>query len=75
MKSLEFAFEINWPLRTKSASGDRKLKFDQLYCINEWLPNDVLLVSKILLGYEEALWSKNLEINHASREPQVLFIS
>ena len=32
--------------------------FDQLYCINELLANDVLLVSKILLGYEEALWPK-----------------
>ena len=34
------------------------LKFDQLYCINEELTNDDLLVSKILLGYEEALWPK-----------------
>ena len=29
------------------------VKFDQLYCINEWLANDVSLVSKILLGYKE----------------------
>ena len=28
--------------------------------INEMLANDVLLVLKILLGYEEALWPKNL---------------
>ena len=44
------------------------LKFDQLYCtINEWLANDDLLVSKILLGCEEALWSKKkLEISHVS---------
>ena len=35
------------------------LKFDQLYCINKWLANDVSLVSKILLGHEEALWPKN----------------
>ena len=25
------------------------------------------MVSKILLGYEEALWSKKLEISHASQ--------
>ena len=31
------------------------------------LANDVLLVSKILLGYEEALGSKKLEISHASQ--------
>ena len=31
---------------------------DQLNCINEVLGNDVLLVSKILLSYEEALWLK-----------------
>ena len=29
--------------------------------------NDVLLVSKILLGYKEALWPKNLEVSHASQ--------
>ena len=29
-----------------------------MICINELLENDVLLVSKILLGYEEVLWSK-----------------
>ena len=41
-------------------NGARKLKFDQLYCINEKLANDVLLVSKILLGYEKALWLKKI---------------
>ena len=53
--------------------------FDQLYCINEVLANDVLLVSKILLGYEEALWPNKLEISHASQilthEPQILVLS
>ena len=39
------------------------------------LANDVLLVSKILLGNEEALRPKKLEMSHASREPQVLVIS
>ena len=29
------------------------------------LANDVLLVSKILLGYEKTLWSKKLDISHA----------
>ena len=29
--------------------------------------NDVLFVVKILLGYEEALWPKKLEISHASQ--------
>ena len=29
-----------------------------------YLENDVLLVSKIFLGYEEALWSKKLKICH-----------
>ena len=28
---------------------------------------DILLVSTILLGYEEALWPTKLEINHASQ--------
>ena len=45
--------------------------------INEMLANDVLLVPKILLGYEEALWPKKLEISHTSQilthEPQLLF--
>ena len=41
------------------------LKLDQLFCINEQPANDVLLVSKILLGYEEALWPKKLEISYA----------
>ena len=29
--------------------------------------NDVLLVSKILLGYKEALWSKKFKVCHASQ--------
>ena len=66
-------------LRTKKVSGDSKLKFDQLYCINEYLANDVLLISKILLGYEKALWLKKLEIRDASQilthEPQILVLS
>ena len=37
------------------------------------------MVSKILLGYEEAVWSKKLEINHASQiltnERQILVLS
>ena len=41
--------------------------------------NDVLLVSEILLGYDEALWPKKLEISHASQiltqEPQILVLS
>ena len=60
-------------------NGARKLKFDQLYCINEKLANDVLLVSKIILGYEEALWPKKLEISCASQilthKPQILVLS
>ena len=43
------------------------------------LANDVLLVSKLLLGYEEALWLKKLEISHASQilthDPQILVLS
>jgi hypothetical protein len=42
------------------------------------LANDVLLVSKILLGYEEALWLKKLEIRHASlltNNRQILVLS
>ena len=35
--------------------------------MQEKLENDVLLLSKILLGYEEALWPKRLEISHASQ--------
>ena len=31
------------------------------------LANNILLVSKIYLGYEEDSWSKKLEINHASQ--------
>ena len=61
-------------LRTKKASDDRKLKFDQLYCINELLANDVLLVCKLLLGYEEALWSKKLKIHisHGSQNQTIV---
>ena len=29
--------------------------------MNSYLANDVLLVSKIVLGYEEALWPKKIE--------------
>ena len=50
-----------------SYSSDHKLKFDQAYCIKKWLTSDVLLVSKILLGYEEALWLKKLEISYVSQ--------
>ena len=49
----------NSALGAKQASGVQKSKIDQLYCINEQLANDVLLVSKIILGYEEALWPKH----------------
>jgi hypothetical protein len=35
--------------------------------MSELLAIDVLLVYKILLGYEEALWLKKLEISHASQ--------
>ena len=38
--------------------------------------NDVLLVSKILLGYEETLWLKKLDVSHDSKiltnDPQIL---
>ena len=38
-----------------------------------------MMVSKIILGYEEALWSKKLEISHASqiltKDRQILVIS
>jgi hypothetical protein len=43
------------------------------------LANDVLLVSKIILGYDEALWPKELEISHASQmltnDRQILVLS
>jgi hypothetical protein len=43
------------------------------------LASDVLLVSKILLGFEEALWSKNLDIGHAiqilTNDRQILVLS
>ena len=35
--------------------------------MNSYLASDVLLDSKVLLGYEEALWPKKLEITHASQ--------
>jgi hypothetical protein len=39
----------------------------------------MLLVSEIVLGYEEALWPKKLEISHASQilthKPQILVLS
>ena len=60
-------------------SGDGKAKFDQLYCTIELLGNDVLLVSKMRLGYEGAFWPKELKISHASqiltKDPQILFLS
>ena len=47
--------------------------------MNELLANDALLVSKILLGYEEALWAKKLVISHASQiltnDCQILVLS
>jgi hypothetical protein len=43
------------------------------------LANDVLLVSKILLDIEDALWPKKLEISHAiqilTNDHQVLVLS
>ena len=41
------------------------LKFDQLYFINEYVANDVLLLSEILLGYVKVFWPKELDITHA----------
>jgi hypothetical protein len=47
--------------------------------ISSIVSNDVLLVSKILLNYEEALWPKQLEISHASQiltnDRQILILS
>ena len=47
--------------------------------MNSYLANDVLLLSKIFLDYEEALWSKKLEISHASQiltnDRQILVLS
>ena len=40
------------------------LKFDQFYCNNELLLNDVLLSFKVLLGDS---WAKEFEISHASQ--------
>ena len=42
-----------WPI--KIWPHYRNLEFDQLYCINELLAKDDLLVSKTFFGYEEAL--------------------
>jgi hypothetical protein len=43
------------------------------------LANAVLLVSKMLLGYKAALWSKKLEISHANqiltKDCQILVLS
>ena len=43
------------------------------------MKNLVLLVSKILSGYEEALWPKKMEISHASQiltnDFQILILS
>ena len=52
---LEFLTVIIRQLRTKNTSGDLRLKLQQLYCINELLANDALLVSKIPLGYEKII--------------------
>ena len=41
--------------------GTLSFKFQTLALINELLATDVLLVSKILLGYEEAFWSKKIK--------------
>ena len=50
-----------------------------MHCINELLANEVLLISKILLGYEKTLRPKILEIIHASQiltnERQILVLS
>ena len=50
-----------------------------LYCINGQLAKDVLLISKMLLGYEEALWSNKLKISHVSQiltnDCQILVLS
>ena len=47
--------------------------------MNSYLANYVLFVSKILLGYQEALWSNKFEISQASQtltnEHQVMVLS
>ena len=47
--------------------------------MNSFRANDVLLAFKKLLGYEEALWAKKLEISHASQiltnDHQILVLS
>ena len=35
--------------------------------MNKSVANDILLVSKTFLGYEEALWPKKLDVSHASQ--------
>ena len=40
--------------------GDRKLRFDQLYCINEQLVNDVLLVSKNTFMLKRSIMAKKI---------------
>ena len=35
--------------------------------MNSYLANEVLLVFRVLLGYDEALWPKKLVISHASQ--------
>ena len=47
--------------------------------MNSYLANTILLVSKKLIGYEEALWQKLLEVNHArqilTNDCQILVLS
>ena len=52
---------------------------EDLQCINELLKNDFVWISKIIVGYEEALWSKKLEISLSSQiltnDRQILVLS
>ena len=48
---IEILFDID--RSTIESIAYLKLKFDQLYCINEQLANGVLLVSKKLLGLKK----------------------
>ena len=44
--------------------------------MNDLLAHDVLLISKILLGYEEAIWPKILEISQIlTNDFQILVLS
>ena len=47
--------------------------------MNSYLVNDILLVSRVFSGYEEALWPKKSEISHASQiltnDCQILVLS